>query len=180
MMMSGDGTEASGVLARIPEIIVGQLALKDVGILGAADGRSPAAGVNLLDWYSSKNEVPVIGWIGGNVLKDFRLTIDYPSRTIYWLQDSDPEANDLDQVGLTLRSERGEYFVESVARKNGVPTVEGVLPGDQLIRAGDLELRGATWGQIYGAMHGRPGEPRKLVLDRDGRRVTAVAHVTRF
>jgi hypothetical protein len=180
MMMSGDGAEASGVLARIPEMAAGRLTLKDVGVLGAADGRSPVANVNLLDWYSSKNETPVIGWIGGNVLKNFRLTIDYPNRTSYWLKQANPEANDLDQVGLTLRSEHGEYFVEAVARKNGTPTVEGVLPGDRLIRIGDLETKAATWGGIYEAMHGRPGEIRKLVVDRAGSRITVAARVTRF
>lgn len=180
MMMSGDGAEASGVLARIPEMAVDRLTLKDVGVLGAADGRSPVANVNLFDWYSSKSETPVIGWIGGNVLKNFRLTIDYPNRTSYWLKQAEPEANDLDQVGLTLRSERGEYFVEAVARKNGTPTVEGVSPGDRLIRVGDLETKAATWGGIYEAMHGRPGEIRKLLVDRAGSRITVAARVTRF
>jgi hypothetical protein len=180
MTMSGDGTEASGILARLPEIAVGPLMLKEVGVLGAGDGRSPVADLNLFDWYSSKNEVPVIGWIGGNVLKNFRLTIDYPNRMSYWLKQADPEINDLDQVGLTLRAERGEYFVEAVARRNGMPTVEGVLPGDRLIRVGELEMKTATWGAIYDAMHGRPGEIRRLVVERAGNRIAIAARVSRF
>src|SRR5439155_18642915 len=155
MMMSGDGTETSGTLLRIPEISLGPLMLKDVGVLAAGSGRSFSGNLDLFDWYSQKNATPVIGWIGGNVLKQFRLTIDYPNQIMYWLKQSDPDSHDLDQVGLTLRSEHGEYIVAAVAKKNGMPTVDGVSPGDRLIRVGDLETRNATWGAIYNAMHGK-------------------------
>lgn len=180
MMMSGDGAEVSGILVRIPEIAVGQLTLKQVGALGAGPGRGFSTNLSLFDWYSTKNAVPVIGWIGGNVLKNFRLTIDYPNQTIYWLKRADPDTHDLDQVGLTLRAEQGEYFVAAIARKNGKPTVEGVSPGDKLIRIGDLEMKNATWGAIYNAMHGNPGETRELVLERNGERFTVSARVTAF
>jgi hypothetical protein len=180
MMMSGDGTETSGTLLRIPEISLGSLVLKEVGVLAAGPGRSFSGNLDLFDWYSQKNVAPVIGWIGGNVLKEFRLTIDYPNRMMYWLKQSDPDSHDLDQVGLILRSERREFTIAAVAKKNGAPTVEGVSPGDRLIRVGDLETRNATWGAIYNAMHGKPGETRMLVLERNGSRFTVAAKVTAF
>lgn len=124
--------------------------------------------------------VPVIGWIGGNILKSFRLTIDYPNQIMYWQEQAGPDAHDLDQVGLTLRFEAGAYVVAAIAAKNGTPSVDGVLPGDQLIQVGGLELRRATWGAIYAAMHGKPGVPRLLVLERNGKRVTVAASVTAF
>ena len=62
----------------------------------------------------------------------------------------------------------------------GRPTVEGVLPGDRLTRIGALDTAGATWGAIYGALHGRPGELRTLTIERDGRRLTVPARVTAF
>jgi hypothetical protein len=180
MMMSGDGTETSGTLLRIPEISLGPLILKDVGVLAAGPGRSFAGNLDLFDWYSQKNAVPVIGWIGGNVLKAFRLTIDYPNQMTYWLKQSDPDSDDLDQVGLTLRADHGTYIVAGVATKKGRPTVEGVLPGDRLIRVGALDLGTATWGAIYNAMHGRPGESRSLILERNGNRLAVAARVTAF
>ena len=180
MTMSGDGAETSGILARIPQIRIGSLVLKQVGVLGAGRGESPVPNVSLFDWYSTKNAAPVIGWIGGNVLKGFRLTIDYPNKTIYWLKESDPESDELNQVGLTLRSEKREFFVAGVAKKNGTPTVEGVLPGDKLIRIGDLETKNATWGAVYEAMRGKPGEVRRLLLERRGQRISVDAPVTRF
>jgi hypothetical protein len=180
MMMSGDGTETLGTLLRIPEISLGSLILKDVGALAAGPGRTFSGDVDLFDWYSQKNAGSVIGWIGGNVLKGFRLTIDYRDHLTYWLKQADPDARDLDQVGLTLRRDGDKYFVAAVASKNGKPTVEGVSAGDRLIRVGELEIGTAPWGAIYAAMHGKPGEPRSLILERNGNRLAVTATVTAF
>jgi hypothetical protein len=180
MTMSGDGAEASGILVRIPEVMIGPLTLKHVGVLGAGRGRSPIADLDLLDWYLTKNAVPVIGWIGGNVLKTFRLTIDYPNRTMYWLRQSELGADVLNQVGLTLRKQAGEFIVAAIATKNGKLTVEGVQPGDKLVRIDGLETRRATRGGIYDALSGKPGEVRVLVLERGAGRLTVRATVTGF
>lgn len=56
------------------------------------------------------------------MLKNFQLTIDYPNQIIYWLKETDAATDDLNQVGLTLRSERGNYIVAAVAKKNGAPS----------------------------------------------------------
>ena len=180
MMMSGDGAEAAGILIRVPQIDAGSVRLTDVGALGAGPGRSPDPNLALFDWYSTKNAVPVIGWIGGNVLKSFRITVDYPKGTMFWERQADPDGGELDQVGLTLRFENGQFVVDAVARKSGEATVPVAAPGDRLIRIGDLETRGATWGAVYAAMHGKPGETRTLVLERAGARLTVSAPVTAF
>jgi len=99
---------------------------------------------------------------------------------LYWLKQSDPDTDDLNQIGLTLRYERGEYFVEAIAAKDGRATVRGVSPGDELIRVGNLETQDATWGAIYDAMHGKPGQSRDLLLERAGQRFTVAAEVTPF
>jgi len=180
MMMSGDGAEASGILMRIPEIVIGRVALTEVGVLGAGRGKGFSTNMDLFDWYSTKNAVPVIGWIGGNVLKAFRLGIDYQNHTMYWLGQSEPDASDLDEVGLTLKAQAGEYVVAAVATKNGKATVDGVQPGDKLIRVDGLETKRATWGGIYDALHGKPGQTRVLVLGRGANQVTVNATVTAF
>lgn len=76
MMMSGDATETYGILLRIPEISFGALLVRDVGAMAVGPGRNFPGNLELFDWYSQKNAAPVIGWIGGNVLKSFRMTID--------------------------------------------------------------------------------------------------------
>jgi hypothetical protein len=180
MMMSGEGTETSGLLLRIPQISLGSLILHDVGVLAAGQSRTFSENLDLFDWYSKKNAVPVIGWMGGNALKGFRLTIDYPNQKMYWFKQSDPDSHDLDQVGLVLRSDHGQFVIAAVAEKNGIPTVEGVSSGDRLVRIGALETQKASWGAIYDAMHGKPGETRILVLERDGHRWNVAAKVTAF
>jgi len=180
MMMSGEGTETSGLLLRIPQVSLGSLILQEVGVLAAGQSRTFSENLDLFDWYSNKNAVPVIGWMGGNALKGFRLTIDYPNQKMYWLKQSDPDSHDLDQVGLVLRSDHGQFVVAAIAEKNGIPTVEGVSPGDRLIRIGALETQTASWGAIYDALHGKPGETRTLVLERDGHRRNVAAKVTAF
>jgi len=180
MMMSGDATETSGTLLRIPVISLGALLLRDVGALAVGPSRNFPGNLELFDWYSQKNAVPVIGWIGGNVLKSFRLTIDYPNKMMYWTKQSEPDSHDLDQVGLTLRSEKREFFIAAVAKKNGVPAVNGVLPGDKLISVDALDLSQATWGAIFAALHGKPGDVRSLALERNRKRFTVAARVTAF
>jgi hypothetical protein len=180
MMMSGDSTETDGTLLRIPEMSLGALLLESVGALAVGSGHLLPGNVDLFDWYSQKNAVPVIGWIGGNVLQAFQLTIDYPSRTSYWLRQKDPESRELDQVGLTLRYTNHSFVVAAIARKNGKPTVEGVLPDDKLIKVDQLDTETATWGAIYDALHGKPGQARSLILERNGQRLAIDAKVTGF
>ena len=180
MMMAGDGVEASGILLRIPEIRLGPLSLEDVGALAVDSGKPFVSNFSLFEWYSAKNPVPVIGWLGGNVLKSFRLMIDYPAHTMYWLTQTGPDAHDLNQVGLTLTFQKGDYLIAAIASKNGKPSVEGVQPGDKLLRVGRLETKRATWGNIYDAMHGRAGEVRTLLLQRGNTQLTVNARITAF
>jgi C-terminal processing protease CtpA/Prc len=78
------------------------------------------------------------------------------------------------------RAQPGLYIVATVATKNGKPTVENVSPGDKLIRVGELETKRATRGGIYEALHGKPGEIRVLLLERNGNRITVPVRVAAF
>lgn len=180
MMMSGDTTETAGILMRIPEIPMGALLLKDIGALAPGPSHGIPGNLDLFDWYSQKNAEPVLGWIGGNVLKEFRLTIDYPNRILFWVKQNEPDARDLDTVGIILRATGREFFIAGIAAKNGSPAVVGVEPGDKVIRIGALETYTASWGQIYAALHGTAGDERRLTLERNGKRIAVTARVTRF
>ena len=177
MRMEDDGVEAAGLLLRIPEVRLGSLTIPDMGALAIGPNQ---ANWDLLDWYSQKNPIPVIGWLGGNVLRNFRITIDYPKRMSYWVRQSAPDEHELDQVGLTLSARGGELFVAGVATQNGKATVAGVQVGDKLVRIDDLPAKNANWGAIFAAMHGKPGEIRTLRLERNGKSFTVNARVTSF
>jgi hypothetical protein len=177
MRMEDDGIEAAGILVRIPEIRIGSMALRHVGALAIGSSKS---NWNFIDWYSQKNAVPVIGWLGGNVLRDFRITIDYPERITYWQREKESNPYELDQVGLTLVHKKDEYFVCAVATQNGKPTVEGVRAGDKLLQVEALYTSGAPGSAVLFALHGVPGETRVLLLERDGKPFTVKARVTAF
>jgi hypothetical protein len=176
MRMADDGIEATGTLLRIPEMQLGPMRVRRIGAL--AIGPSTTSW-DFMEWYSQKNPEPVIGWLGGNVLRGFRITLDYPNRTSYWLKKTELDAHDLDQVGLSLVAKDG-YFVSAIATQKGKRTVEGIEVGDRLLRVGGLETKDATRGQILQAMHGKPGEIRDLVLKRDGKQFAVSAKVVSF
>jgi hypothetical protein len=177
MRMADDGIEAEGTLLRIPEMRLASLPLQQVGALAIGPSKT---NWDFMDWYSEKNPVLVIGWLGGNVLHNFRITLDYPNRTSYWLQQTQPDAHDLDQVGLTLKFTNGKYLVSAVVSQKAKPTVEGVQPGDELLQIDALQTKGTTWGAIFSALHGRPGEDRSLLVKRGDRQFIAHAPVIAF
>lgn len=190
MQVRPDGAEARAVIMRLPQIRLGSLLLERVGALGierAAPPIPPAPGEQVVhgdffDWYSKKTPEPVIGWIGANVLKNFRVTIDFPRRTICFERESEFNGDDLNQVGITLETRDGQkgYFIAGVALKDGRPTVDGVVVGDRLIKIDDLDMSSATRGAIFSALHGKPVETRVLTVERNGEQLKVTATVTAF
>lgn len=165
--------ESRGTLVRLPELGIGALRAKDVAVLGLPQG--------LFDWYSKKSARPVVGFIGANVLKGFRIEIDFPSGMTYWDAGPLPAPGDLDIVGVTLRPEAdGGYIIGGVVTKDGKPAVAGVQPGDRLICVGQLDTSGAPMGTVVDALRGTPGETRTLGIERDGKRVNIEGTVARL
>src|SRR5580704_5025705 len=177
MQTRSDGAEAAATILRLSEIHLASLHLEQIGALGITPKAPPFPPVpgesavpgDFFDWYSKKAPEPVVGWLGGNVLRGFRVMIDFPRRMTYWEHESDLDPHDLDQVGVTLETrDTGEgYFVAGVAEKGGKPTVDGLQAGDKLVQVDDLRLAGATRGAIFSALHGKPGTVRLLILERD-------------
>jgi hypothetical protein len=174
--------EKEGVVLRPSEISIGDLRLQNVGLLGTEDG---LIGDLFLDNWGKAASGPVIGWLGGNVLKDFKLTIDYPNRMTYWRRETYGDSHDLDQVGLTLVRRSDRYFVGGIVRKPNIGdaddlTVGGVEIGDELVGVDGLNVQGAPKDAVLAALHGKPGERRTLVVEHGGARRAVDAAVTAF
>ena len=165
--------ESEGTLMRLPELRIGGVRAPGVGVLGASQG--------LFEWYSKKSAGPVKGFIGANVLKGFRVEIDFPARTTYWEAGPAADSFDLDIVGLTLRPDAdGGYTVAGVVVKDGRRAVEDVRPGDRLVRVDALDTAGAAMGAVVDAMRGTPGMTRTLVLEREGKPFVVKAKTMRL
>lgn len=172
--------EASATVVRISEIKLASLSLPQIGGLGIELRQDSNPNFNFFDWYSEKNAVPVIGFLGGNVLKAFRLTIDYPNGVSYWLRESDSDLHDLVTVGLTLKNRGDAFFIAGIATQAGRPTVEGVEVGDELLQIDGHNMKGASPGALFSALHGQPGEVRNLTLERNGTKFEVKAKVASF
>ncbi|BGE87976.1 hypothetical protein Ms3S1_p20240 (plasmid) [Methylosinus sp. 3S-1] len=180
--------EKDGVVFRVPRITVGALSLDNVGALATA----PILGVfvdGLLgdffwDNWRKAAPTPVIGWLGGNVLKDYKLTIDYPNRMTYWRKQRSIDLHGLDQPGLTLVRRDDRYFIGNLVRKASAEgadeAIEGAEIGDELVAVDGAEIRGASREAVLSKLHGAPGERRRLLLERDGARIEIDAAITGY
>lgn len=154
--------ETTGALMRLPDLVIGNLPLHDVGILSLDQ--------SLFDWYSGKSAGPVLGFIGANVLKNYRLEIDFANQMTYWQADKTSASGDLDIVGLTLRPEADNSLtIAGVVHIDDQPAVAGIQSGDKLIRVDQTEVATSTMGSVINALRGKPGDPRTLIVERDGK-----------
>jgi hypothetical protein len=178
-----DGNFDVGVpVVKAPRPAFGPLALDELGAVAPGQGGMLGGLIACAFWdyYSDKAGRKVDGWIGGNVLKSFRLTLDYKAGKSYWLQQAPLDANDLDQVGITLVHAGAHTGIAGLAKKNGADTVAGVQPGDELLAIDRKPVAPMTRGEILGALHGTPGEQRALTLKRAGKVLTVETTVTAF
>lgn len=176
--------EQRGTLMRLPDVAVGPVRLGEVGAFATAPLLCSLCDrvVGDLFWNGWAAHAPdgVAGWIGNDVLGDFRLTIDYPNRTLYWLRQCGPGPKPIDSVGLSLVRRAGAYSVGGIAAKDGRPTLDGVVPGDALVAIDGRDPQGAASDDVRAALGGIPGARHRLDLDRHGLPVSVEVPVTRF
>ncbi len=169
--------ERDATVLRVPAMALGPLQLRDVGILGSGPARGGVVGllIGRLFWDAWEKGAPgpVAGWLGGNVLSRYRLTIDYRNRVTYWEQVVPPRTDELDAVGLSLVHTSDGYRVGGLVRRDGIAPVAGVRPGDRLVTVDGRDAASMPRGTLLEALHGKPGDHRQITLDRDGRRIEA-------
>ncbi len=180
-LMTGDFDVGAEIL-KIPGPAIGPVKLDGLGVASPATSGMLGGMIGRVFWdmYSEKAGERVDGWIGGNVLKSFRITLDYHRHTSYWLQQAPPDMHDLDQVGITLVHLGSTTGVAGLSRKNGVDTVSGVLPGDVILAIDGKPTAAMTRGEVLNALHGTPGDRKHLSLKRNGQELEVYVPVTGF
>jgi C-terminal processing protease CtpA/Prc len=124
---------------------------------------------------------PIVGAIGGNVLKAFRVEIDYASGETFLEQKAPLDSHDLDMVGVTLRAQPdGGYVIIGVLKLDGKDAIDGLSPGDKLIKVGDVNVSGAPLFKVVDSLRGKPDQKRMLVIERDGKQLIVKAPVLRI
>lgn len=162
-------------ILRVPELNWGSVTFSDVGLVGLPNSFPLAV------WYSKKSARPVDGILGPNLLKSYRVEIDYAGSAVYFEKRSESDFHDMDMVGLTLRPEMdGNYSILGIAYKDGIPAVVGIKTGDILVKVDDLTIKNSTMGTVIDALRGKPGDTHHLILEHDGKQFEIVGTVKRF
>jgi PDZ domain len=176
------GFEVGAPVVKVQGAALGPMRLDELGAI-APEAGGPLGGLvqhTFWDWYSAKAGEDVDGWIGGNILKSYRVTLDYPDRTAYFLQEQPADTHDLDQAGITLTHARGMTAIAGIAKKNGIDTVAGVAAGDQIVSIDGRPTAAMTRGALLAALHGKPGDRHTLGLKRAGKDLSVDVPVTGF
>ncbi|HMA50311.1 MAG TPA: PDZ domain-containing protein, partial [Magnetospirillaceae bacterium] len=182
-LMIGQSAEEKGSLMRLDKATLGPMAIENAGFFGVGGGMGPLGVISTEaffdDWQKLAPE-PVIGWLGANVLKHYRITIDYKAQMSWWKKLSDIDPHELDQVGLSLVYDKGVYSVGRIVAKDGKPTATGIEKGDKLAAIDDAPVKGWSRDQLFAALGGKLGDLHKVTVDRDGKTQTFSLPVEAF
>jgi predicted metalloprotease with PDZ domain len=77
------------------------------------------------------------------------------------------------RIGIATAGDGPAPLVESVV-PGGMGDEVGIVPGDKLVKVGDIEVTGPRFGLEYRQRYARerPGYPMPIVVERNGRRLT--------
>ncbi len=134
--MMGGPMEAGALMLRIPDVAIGSVAVKDAAAVSRPEG-------TFEKWMSGMMTAPIVGSVAGNVLRDFRVTIDYENGVAYFVRSGTSEDVDLTSIGLVLGREPGGALVVAGISSNASTDVKnGVRVGDKLIAVDETPLSG--------------------------------------
>jgi hypothetical protein len=167
--MFGGKLEREALMLRIAAIGIGAISLKDVAAVSRPEGTFEKSMTRLMT-------APIIGALAGNVLRDFRVEIDYQNGFIYLERSASTGGTadaDLLSVGLVLAAGPDGIPLVSGISSAAAPDVQsGVQPGDKLVAVDDTPLRGKSLAAVAGVLQGTAGAHKQLSLERDGKALT--------
>lgn len=175
--MWGSAEETKWQVMRVDRVQYGPLFLTDVAMVDL-----PKA---TLDFFEKRAAMPTVGSLGSQALLNYRVGVDYAHSMVYFEIGRTFTFPDFDVVGLVLRPEDdGQFTISGVADADGQPSVptgiDGIEADDRLVSVNDIPVRGSTMGQVWKLLGGTPGQERKLLVERGGKRFAVLAQVREF
>lgn len=163
-------------VVRLPQLKWGNEMFSNIGIVGVT--KFSENGPTLGQWYSRKTAKPVDGFLGPNVLKDYRVEIDYCNNAIYFIKGKEASSDEMNLVGISVRElPDSTYQVLGVVEKAGKPCVEGVEPEDIIVSIDGFVVKGKTMGNVVDKLRGKLGDTKKILLNRNGKYISVEAKV---
>lgn len=130
---------------------------------------------------SYETPAAIVGALGGNVLSQFRVEIDYPEQLLFLKPSGKTPANDFDTVGLVLDTNAaGELVVHAVASSASSITRQNILPGDVILQIGNVRKAPYSLTKAARALSGAVGERKQLRILRKGQPMTVTVTVSRI
>ncbi len=164
--MFGGPRENEALMLRIPELTHDSLVVKDAAAVSRPEG-------TFEKWMSGMMTAPIVGSVAGNVLRDFRVTIDYQNGFAYFERSGNTSDADLISVGLVLTGKPGESLVVTGLSSNASPDVKNVVrTGDKLIAVNGIPVSGRPLAAAAEVLCGAPGSTKHLTVERDGKSIT--------
>ena len=159
-------SEAKLEMLRVGRLQWGAFQINKAGVVSRPYG-------NYEKFMSRISGKPVVGSIAGNVLREFRVTIDYPTGSVYLDRSAPGDRGTLDMVGITLEpGANGGYEVAGMTAD-----VHGIQVGDQLMAVDGQDVSREPFYKVVGWLSGKPGETRQLSLLRNKKPITVQASV---
>ena len=106
-----NGVADDAFLLRIPAFQVGSFTVVHVATASRPDQTYSAT--------SYETPAPIVGALGGNVLSQFRVEIDYPEQLLFLKPSAKTQANDFDTVGDVITLVEKQLAVKKVSAANG-------------------------------------------------------------
>jgi len=158
--MSGNKNESEALMLRCPEWKAGSFVIKDPAAVSRPAG-------TFEKWMSDMMTAPIIGSVAGNVLRDFRVEIDYENGYTYLQRGGNSRDADLVTVGLVLSARPdGALVVTGISSNASADVKSNVRAGDSLIAVDDVPLTGKPLAAAALALEGKPDVPKRLKLQR--------------
>lgn len=171
--MAGDTWEVGMPLMRLPSVECGNVAFKDVLVVGRPPG-------NFETFMTGMMTGPVVGALAGNALKQYRVEIDYANQTTYFQHGSSVDPADTQLVGLILKAHAGgTYTISGTTRSCGYPDGT-VQPGDRLLGVDGRAVAGLSRPEVIALLTGAPGQQRRLEIERGNERLAVTLPVVRL
>jgi hypothetical protein len=181
--MTGYSIEENGLDLRIAKAALGPMEIDDVGALGMGGGGGPFNLIGtewLIDQWQNNAAEPVVGWLSANVMKHYRVTIDYKNQMSWWKKLSDVDPHELDQVGIDLVYDKGVFSVGRIVVKDGKPTASGIAGGDKIVAIDQAPVTGWSRDQLFAALRGKPGDLHDVSVERGDKTLTFSLPVEAF
>jgi len=171
--LANEGAGPNVFLLRIPTFQLGSFTVNSIVAASRPNETYSAT--------SYETPAAIVGALGGNVLSQFRVEIDYPDQACYFERSGRARANEFDTVGLILGTNpKGQLVVRAVSSTASAVTRQNILPGDIILQIDGSSGAPYTLATAAQALSGAVGERKRLRILRQGKPMSVTVVVARI